>query len=106
MRASNYEDSLFGRLNWVDDAPEEGVYGETTYVGTYCVVTGLRPHGIPGNSSRVSVLYGVGDGTVIDNDENIVAVYDTDDIPSAKGRHNRLVAQAYNMDALDFVYGE
>jgi hypothetical protein len=52
------------------------------------------------------VLYGVGDGTVIDNDENIVAVYGMDDIPSAKGRHNRLVAQAYNMDALDFVYGE
>jgi hypothetical protein len=105
MEALDFEDSIWGRCNWVDDRPSEGIYGETTYVGSYAVVTGLRPEGIPGDTLYVSVMYSVGDDAVADHDMDIVAVLGGDDIRSAKGRHNRLIAQAHNMDMLDFVYG-
>lgn len=105
----SYEDALNNRRNWVN--PSE--FGEVTYVGNYCVITGTRVFSdeesvdgygdIPGDTRFVGVMYYVGHGSAMKFRE-MVGKYDSVDEFTAKQNHNRLVNQAEQMDLLEFVY--
>lgn len=104
MFTENYSAAQVSRLNWVDDDPEFGAFGEVTYVGTYCVVTGLVDPEIMDN--RISVMYYVGDGALSSPVRHPVKQFCMETYAAAKAAHDALVTEAWTMDYIDYVQFE
>lgn len=103
---SGYQDALNQRINWVED--QEIGRGQVTYVGNYCVITGL-PHihweALYGTSPNwVSMMYWVGIGSMTGPDVECVARYECDSDTLATTQHYRLLAQASAMDLLEITH--
>lgn len=103
----SYEDALNNRRNWVN--PFE--FGEVTYVGDYCVITGTpggedSPYGrnLPQNSAYIGIIYYVGSESIADSDCERVGMYQSEDELSARLNHELLVDQASRMDLLEFSH--
>lgn len=105
----DYEYALRHRKNWWGD---DGV-GEVTYVGNYCVITGHvgdsdAPYGwgLPTVSPYISIMYSVGNGSLMESGAHPVGQYHSWTVDEACCHHEALVDQASKMDLLELVYGE
>lgn len=101
MFTNNYTESITRRLNWVDDDPECDVFGEVTYVGSYCVVTGLTDPDILDN--RICVMYWVGSDSLISPARHTVKQLTMETYAAAKAAHDAMVTEAWTMDYIDYV---
>jgi len=104
MFTESYSEAISHRLNWVDDDPADGVFGEVTYVGNYCVVTGLVDPEFP--TERISVLYWVGEGHLHSPGRFTVKSLLMETYETAKAAHDALVTEAWTEDYVDYVIGE
>lgn len=96
MEYGSYEYALNHRCNWVN--PHGG--GEVTYIGRYCVITGLMPE----DDDYITYMYNVGEGAVMDSTRSAIAILTATDCVSAILNHDEFVIQADRMDSLEFVY--